>query len=72
MEAVKSMIGATELIWIVVIVIILFGATKLPQLGTGIGEAIKNFKKGLKDDAIDVSPEKQKLDREKDNEKSTQ
>ena len=45
-------IGATELILILVIVIIIFGARKLPDLGKSIGEGIKNFKKSIntKDD----------------------
>jgi len=38
-------LGATELIIILVIVVVLFGASKLPQIGKGIGEAITNFKK---------------------------
>lgn len=37
-------IGTTELILILVIVVIVFGVGKLPELGTGIGKAIKNFK----------------------------
>jgi len=37
-------IGMPELIIILAIVIIIFGANKLPQLGKGIGSAIKNFK----------------------------
>ena len=37
--------GVTELVIILVIVVILFGASRLPQIGSGIGEAIKNFKK---------------------------
>jgi len=63
------MIGVPELIWIAIIVVILFGATKLPQLGAGMGEAIKNFKKGLKDDSIDVSPDKSRLEKDKEKEK---
>ncbi len=42
-------IGMTELIVILVIVVILFGATRLPQLGEGIGKAIRNFKKAMSD-----------------------
>jgi len=38
-------LGVTELIIILVIVVVLFGGSKLPQIGSGIGEAIKNFKK---------------------------
>lgn len=38
---------------ILMIVIIIFGANRLPQLGRGIGSAIKNFKDGIKDDTAD-------------------
>ena len=38
-------LGVTELIIILVIVVVLFGASKLPEIGMGIGEGIKNFKK---------------------------
>ena len=52
-------LGTQELIIILVIVVILFGATRLPQIGSGIGQAIKNFKKGIKEqDDIDVTPKK--------------
>lgn len=40
-------IGPTELILILLIVIIIFGARKLPDLGRSIGEGIKNFKKSV-------------------------
>jgi sec-independent protein translocase protein TatA len=40
-------IGPTELILILLIVIIIFGAKKLPDLGKSIGEGIKNFKKSV-------------------------
>jgi sec-independent protein translocase protein TatA len=40
--------GFQELLVILLIVIIIFGASKLPQLGKGLGEGIRNFKKGLK------------------------
>ncbi len=42
--------GFQELLIILLIVIIIFGASKLPQLGKGMGEGIRNFKKGLKAD----------------------
>ena len=41
-------IGITELIVVAVIVLILFGGKKLPDLGKGIGESIREFKKSLK------------------------
>ena len=51
-------LGATELIVILVIVVIVFGVGKLPELGSGLGEGIKNFKKSYRDaKEIDVTPE---------------
>jgi sec-independent protein translocase protein TatA len=41
-------LGVPELIILFLIVILLFGSTRLPQIGRGLGEGIKNFKKGLK------------------------
>ncbi|HNZ96971.1 MAG TPA: twin-arginine translocase TatA/TatE family subunit [Thermoanaerobaculia bacterium] len=43
-------VGVPELLVILVIVIVIFGATKLPQLGKGLGEGIRNFRKGLRGD----------------------
>lgn len=49
--------GWMELMLILVIVLIIFGAGKLPQLGEGLGKAIKGFKKTVHEaDAIDVTP----------------
>jgi sec-independent protein translocase protein TatA len=53
------MFGTQDLILIGIIVVVLFGATRLPQIGSGIGQAIRNFKKGIsEDDEIDVTPKK--------------
>jgi sec-independent protein translocase protein TatA len=41
-------LGVPELLLILVIVIVIFGANKLPQLGRGIGEGIRNFRSSLK------------------------
>jgi sec-independent protein translocase protein TatA len=43
-------IGMTELLVIFAILMIIFGANRLPQLGRGIGSAIRNFKEGMKDE----------------------
>ncbi|GAB5046929.1 MULTISPECIES: twin-arginine translocase TatA/TatE family subunit [Thermodesulfovibrio] len=52
-------LGTQELMLILIIVVILFGATRLPQIGKGIGEAIRNFKKATSEkDEIDVTPKK--------------
>ena len=50
-------LGMPELVIILVIVVVVFGATKLPQLGDGLGRAIKNFKRSMNaSNEIDVSP----------------
>ena len=52
-------LGATELIIILVIVLLIFGAGKLPQIGDALGKSIRNFKKsasGRDDKAVDVTP----------------
>lgn len=41
-------LGLPELIIIFLIIVVIFGASKLPQLGRGLGEGISNFKRGLK------------------------
>jgi sec-independent protein translocase protein TatA len=43
-------LGLPELLVILLIVIIIFGANKLPQLGKGIGQGLKNFKDSVKGD----------------------
>ena len=51
-------LGATELGIILVIVVVLFGARRLPEIGSGVGKAIKNFRAGMSGkDEIDITPE---------------
>ena len=52
-------LGMPELIIILVIIVIIFGAGKLPEIGSGIGKGIKNFKNATKDE------EKNKIDSKK-------
>ena len=48
--------GWMELLLILIIVLIIFGAGKIPQLGEGLGKAIKGFKKSVNEpDAVDVT-----------------
>ncbi len=55
-------LGAWELAIILAIVVVLFGARRLPEIGSGVGKAIKNFKAGVSgEDEIDVTPDKEKL-----------
>ncbi|GAB1409044.1 twin-arginine translocase TatA/TatE family subunit [Desulfovibrionales bacterium] len=56
-------IGITELLIILVIVLIIFGANKLPEIGSGMGRAIKNFKKATSEpEEIDVTPKAETKD----------
>ena len=57
-------LGTTELIIILVIVVLIFGVNKIPQLGKGIGEGIRNFKTSLKA-GQDESPNKDESKKEK-------
>jgi sec-independent protein translocase protein TatA len=55
-------IGTTELMIILAIVVVLFGARRLPELGSGVGKAIRNFKSGLSGkDEVDVTPKKDEV-----------
>jgi len=55
-------IGTTELLVILGIVVVIFGARRLPELGSGLGQAIKNFKKGVSSkEEIDVTPKKEEV-----------
>ncbi len=42
-------LGVTELIIILLIIVVIFGAKKLPEIGSGLGRGITNFKKAVKD-----------------------
>jgi sec-independent protein translocase protein TatA len=51
--------GAGEWVLVLLVVLVIFGATKLPQLGDGLGRAIKNFKRAVSSaNEIDVTPKK--------------
>ncbi len=52
-------IGPTELLLILLIVVIIFGARKLPELGKSLGEGIKNFRKSLSSRESSESKEKE-------------
>lgn len=46
-------LGIPELLLILLLVVIIFGASKLPQLGKGLGEGIRNFKNSIRGDAAE-------------------
>jgi sec-independent protein translocase protein TatA len=52
----------SELLVIIFVVVLIFGAQRLPQIGNGLGRAIRNFKTALKgDNEIDVTPGQKKV-----------
>ena len=53
--------GTGELVIVLVIIVVVFGSTKLPQLGDGLGRAIKNFKRAVTNpNEVDVTPKSSK------------
>ena len=65
-------IGVTELIIILAIVMVIFGAGKLPEIGSGLGKGIKNFKRATKgQDEIDVTPKEEKGEMDNKEEKAS-
>lgn len=62
-----------HLLIILVIILVLFGANRLPGLGKSMGEAIRGFKKGLEGDEIDVTARREQLrDGEQSGDQQTQ
>jgi sec-independent protein translocase protein TatA len=55
LPAFLNMIGPTELIVILIMVLIVFGAGRIPQVLGQLGQGMKAFRDGQKDDAIDVT-----------------
>ena len=51
-------LGVPELLLILLIVVVIFGASKLPQLGKGLGQGIKNFKDSVKGEEPPADKEK--------------
>ena len=52
-------LGFGEILVILVVVLLIFGANKIPQLGDALGKGIRNFRKSQReDDSIDVTPER--------------
>jgi sec-independent protein translocase protein TatA len=59
-------IGMPELIIILIIILIIFGAGKLPEIGSGIGKGIKNFKKASHESQEEIDAPDDKNDTEED------
>jgi sec-independent protein translocase protein TatA len=59
-------LGVPELMVILVIALVIFGPSKLPQIGSGLGKAIRDFKKGVTGSEDDDSSKETKKDPPKD------
>jgi sec-independent protein translocase protein TatA len=59
-------LGLQELLVILVIALVIFGPTKLPQIGSGLGKAIRDFKKGVSGEEGDESVKDAKKETPKD------
>lgn len=57
------MIGAPEIIFIVLIVLLLFGGKKIPELMRGLGKGVKSFKQGMNEMEDEIKSEKQDNER---------
>ena len=54
-------IGTQELLLILIVLLLLFGAKKLPEIGGGLGRAIRNFRRASSEpDEIDITPTREK------------
>jgi sec-independent protein translocase protein TatA len=60
-------LGIWEILLIVLVIAVLFGGKKLPQLGKGLGEGIMNFKNSLRKDTADSAENNSQSENEKDN-----
>jgi sec-independent protein translocase protein TatA len=57
--------GVIEIVIVLIIVIVLFGTSRLPEIGRGVGEALKNFKKSISETSESDDVKKKKTDRKK-------
>ena len=64
-------LGMPELIVVLIIVLVIFGASRLPKLGEGLGKAIKGFKQGMNDANAEAKKDAAKSEAEKPEEKKS-
>ena len=62
MEWQLATFGIWELVLILLIVVVIFGAGKLPQLGESLGKAFRNLKKGLKEQPKEIQGEARRVE----------
>ena len=64
-------IGTHELLIILLVVLVIFGAKRLPEIGSGLGRAIRNFRQASNEpDEIDITPKGEKKNLEDDGNKA--
>jgi sec-independent protein translocase protein TatA len=56
-------LGMPELIVVLIIVLVIFGASRLPKLGEGLGKAIKGFKTGMSEGAAEAKKDAEKTEK---------
>jgi sec-independent protein translocase protein TatA len=59
-------LGLQELVIILIIALVIFGPSKLPQIGSGLGKAIRDFKKGVSSDENEDATKEEKKETPKD------
>jgi sec-independent protein translocase protein TatA len=64
-------IGATEIILILLVVLIFFGARKIPELAQGLGKGLREFRKAARDIQEDVEKETKHIESKEEDEKKT-
>jgi sec-independent protein translocase protein TatA len=64
-------LGTHEILLILLLCLVVFGAKRLPEIGGGLGRAIRNFKSGVSEpDQIDLSAKDKKIEKGKDEEQA--
>ncbi|MCB1213954.1 MAG: twin-arginine translocase TatA/TatE family subunit [Deltaproteobacteria bacterium] len=53
-------LGASEILLVLVVLLLVFGAAKLPKIGQSLGEGVRQFKKGLKGEGEDLEEKEEK------------
>ena len=60
-------LGSQEIIIIALVILLLFGGKKIPELMRGLGKGVSQFKKGMKDIEDEINTEPEKIDETKNN-----
>ena len=64
---IAGVIGPQELIVVLVVVVLMFGGTKIPELMKGLGKGIKEFKNASKTDDDEIKKEAEKIEKKNEN-----